>query len=87
MHFQHLLYYLNLHHIVVKEGKNTYYNDKGEIIKYTPNVPDCIVNNYFKSSISKHMFDISIPDKFNGEAIDCRNLILLVMEIRQIKEI
>ena len=69
-------YYLNLHHIVVKEGKNTYYNDKGEIIEYTPNVPDCIVNNYFKSSISKHMFDISIPDKFNGEAIDCRNLIL-----------
>ena len=69
-------YYLNLHHIVVKEEKNTYYNDKGEIIEYTPNVPDCIVNNYFKSSISKHMFDISIPDKFNGEAIDCRNLIL-----------
>ena len=58
-------YYLNLHHIVVKEGKNTYYNDKGEIIEYTSNVPDCIVNNYFKSSISKHMFDISIPDKLN----------------------
>lgn len=69
-------YYLNLHHIVVKEGKNTYYNDKGDIIEPTLNVPDCIVNNYFKSSISKHMFDISIPDKFNGEAVDCRNLIL-----------
>ena len=68
-------YYLNLHHIVVKEGKNTYYNDKGDIIE-PKNVPDCIVNNYFKSSISKHMFDISIPDKFNGEAVDCRNLIL-----------
>lgn len=68
-------YYLNLHHIVVKEGKNTYYNDKGNIIE-PKNVPDCIVNNYFKSSISKHMFDISIPDKFNGEAVDCRNLIL-----------
>ena len=69
-------YYLNLHHIVVKEGKNTYYNDKGDIIEPQKNVPDCIVNNYFKSSISKHMFDISIPDKFNGEAVDCRNLIL-----------
>lgn len=69
-------YYLNLHHIVVKEGKNTYYNDKGDTIKPQKNVPDCIVNNYFKSSISKHMFDISIPDKFNGEAVDCRNLIL-----------
>ena len=69
-------YYLNLHHIVVKEGKNTYYNDKGDTIEYTPNVPDCIVNNYFKSSISKHMFDISIPNKFNGETVDCRNLIL-----------
>ncbi len=68
-------YYLNLHHIV-KEGKNTYYNDKGDTIEPQEDVPDCIVNNYFKSSISKHMFDISIPDKFNGEAVDCRNLIL-----------
>lgn len=64
-------YYLNLHHIV----ENEYYDGKGTKINPTE-VPDCIVNNYFKSSISKHVFDISIPDKFNGEAVDCRNLIL-----------
>lgn len=64
-------YYLNLHHIV----ENKYYDGKGTKINPTK-VPDCIVNNYFKSSISKHMFDISIPDKYNGETVDCRNLIL-----------
>lgn len=64
-------YYLNLHHIVGKEC----YDGEGNIISEL-RVPDCIVNNYFKSSISKHMFDISIPSTYNGEAVDCRNLIL-----------
>lgn len=64
-------YYLNLHHIV----ENKYYDGKGTEINPTE-VPDCIVNNYFKSSISKHMFDISIPSTYDEKAIDCRNLIL-----------
>lgn len=65
-------YYLDLHHIV--EGK--YYNNKGEI---TPPVEvlDCIVNNYFKSSITKYGFTINIPDTDNkGNKIDKRDLIL-----------
>ena len=65
-------YYLDLHHIV--EGK--YYNNKGEI---TPPVEvlDCIVNNYFKSSITKYGFTINIPDTDNkGNKIDRRDLIL-----------
>lgn len=65
-------YYLDLHHIV--EGK--YYNNKGEI---TPSVEvlDCIVNNYFKSSITKYGFTINIPDTDNkGNKIDKRDLIL-----------
>ena len=65
-------YYLDLHHIV--EGK--YYNNKGKI---TPpeEVQDCIVNNYFKSSITKYGFTINIPDTDNkGNKIDKRDLIL-----------
>lgn len=65
-------YYLDLHHIV--EGK--YYNNKGEI---TPpiEVQDCIVNNYFKSSITKNGFTINIPDTDDkGNKIDRRDLIL-----------
>ena len=65
-------YYLDLHHIV--EGK--YYNNKGEI---TPpmEVQDCIVNNYFKSSITKNGFTINIPDTDSkGNKIDRRDLIL-----------
>lgn len=65
-------YYLDLHHIV--EGK--YYSNKGEI---TPPVEvlDCIVNNYFKSSITKKGFTINIPDTDNkGNKIDKRDLIL-----------
>ena len=65
-------YYLDLHHIV--EGK--YYNNKGKI---TPpeEVQDCIVNNYFKSSITKQGFTINIPDTDNkGNKIDKRDLIL-----------
>ena len=65
-------YYLDLHHIV--EGK--YYNNKGEI---TPpmEVQDCIVNNYFKSSITKNGFTINIPDTDGkGNKIDRRDLIL-----------
>ena len=65
-------YYLDLHHIV--EGK--YYSNKGEI---TPPVEvlDCIVNNYFKSSITKQGFTINIPDTDSkGNKIDRRDLIL-----------
>lgn len=65
-------YYLDLHHIV--EGK--YYNNKGKI---TPprEVQDCIVNNYFKSSITKYGFTINIPDTDSkGNKIDRRDLIL-----------
>lgn len=65
-------YYLDLHHIV--EGK--YYSNKGEI---TPpeEIQDCIVNNYFKSSITKYGFTINIPDTDSkGNKIDRRDLIL-----------
>lgn len=65
-------YYLDLHHIV--DGK--YYNNKGKI---TPpeEVQDCIVNNYFKSSITKKGFTINIPDTDSkGNKIDRRDLIL-----------
>lgn len=65
-------YYLDLHHII--EGK--YYNNKG---KQTPpvEVQDCIVNNYFKSSITKKGFTINIPDTDSkGNKIDKRDLIL-----------
>lgn len=65
-------YYLDLHHIV--EGK--YYNNKGESID-TVEVQDCIVNNYFKSSITKKGFTINIPDTDSkGNKIDKRDLIL-----------
>ena len=65
-------YYLDLHHIV--EGK--YYNNKG--IPIGPEeVYDCIVNNYFKSSITKEGFTINIPDTDSkGNKIDKRDLIL-----------
>lgn len=65
-------YYLDLHHIV--EGK--YYNNKGESADPVE-VQDCIVNNYFKSSITKNGFTINIPDTdSNGNKIDKRDLIL-----------
>lgn len=65
-------YYLDLHHIV--EGK--YYNNKGELVD-PEEVQDCIVNNYFKSSITKEGFTINIPDTDSkGNKIDRRDLIL-----------
>ena len=65
-------YYLDLHHIV--EGK--YYNNKGELVD-PEEVKDCIVNNYFKSSITKNGFTINIPDTDSkGNKIDRRDLIL-----------
>lgn len=65
-------YYLDLHHIV--EGK--YYNNKGESVDPIE-VSDCIVNNYFKSSITKKGFTINIPDTDSkGNKIDKRDLIL-----------
>lgn len=65
-------YYLDLHHIV--EGK--YYNNKGESVDPVE-VQDCIVNNYFKFSITKKGFTINIPDTDSkGNKIDKRNLIL-----------
>ena len=51
-------YYLDLHHII--DGK--YYNNKGEVLEEAIDVEDCIVNNYFKSSITKEGFTINIPD-------------------------
>ena len=65
-------YYLDLHHIV--EGK--YYNNKGESADPVE-VQDCIVNNYFKSSITKKGFTINIPDTDSKRnKIDKRDLIL-----------
>lgn len=65
-------YYLDLHHIV--DGK--YYNNKGNPIG-PEEVYDCIVNNYFKSSITKEGFTINIPDTDSkGNKIDKRDLIL-----------
>lgn len=66
-------YYLDLHHIV--DGK--YYNNKGQKLTESVSVTDCIVNNYFKSSITKKGFTIDIPDTDSkGNKIDKRNLIL-----------
>ena len=66
-------YYLDLHHIV--EGK--YYNNKGEVLEDTVEVKDCIVNNYFKSSVTKKGFTINIPDTdSSNNKIDKRDLIL-----------
>lgn len=65
-------YYLDLHHIV----DGVYYNNKGEILG-VEEVQDCIVNNYFKSSITKKGFTINIPDTDSkGNKIDRRDLIL-----------
>lgn len=64
-------YYLDLHHIV--DGK--YYNNKGESATLRE-VKDCIVNNYFKSSITKKGFTINIPDTYGSNKIDKRDLIL-----------
>lgn len=65
-------YYLDLHHIV----KGKYYNNKGESADPVE-VQDCIVNNYFKSSITKNGFTINIPDTDDkGNKIDRRDLIL-----------
>lgn len=66
-------YYLDLHHII--DGK--YYNNKGEVLEEAIEVQDCIVNNYFKSSITKKGFTIDIPDTDSkGNKIDKRDLIL-----------
>ena len=66
-------YYLDLHHIV--DGK--YYNNKGEELTTPTDVEDCIVNNYFKSSITKKGFTINIPDTDSKRnKIDKRDLIL-----------
>lgn len=65
-------YYLDLHHIV----DGVYYNNKGEQLEETAEVKDCIVNNYFKSSITKKGFTINIPDTYGSNKIDKRDLIL-----------
>ncbi len=66
-------YYLDLHHIV----DGVYYNNKGEVLEEAIEVQDCIVNNYFKSSITKKGFTINIPDTDSkGNKIDKRDLIL-----------
>lgn len=65
-------YYLDLHHIV----DGVYYNNKGKELKEATEVKDCIVNNYFKSSITKKGFTIDIPDTYGSNKIDKRDLIL-----------
>ena len=66
-------YYLDLHHIV----DGVYYNNKGKDLGKAIDVEDCIVNNYFKSSITKKGFTINIPDTDSkGNKIDRRDLIL-----------
>lgn len=65
-------YYLDLHHIV----DGVYYNNEGKPLG-VEEVQDCIVNNYFKSSITKKGFTINIPDTDSkGNKIDKRDLIL-----------
>lgn len=64
-------YYLDLHHIV----DGVYYNNKGKSATLRE-VKDCIVNNYFKSSITKKGFTINIPDTYDSNKIDKRDLIL-----------
>ncbi len=65
-------YYLDLHHIV----DGVYYNNEGKPLK-EEEVKDCIVNNHFKSSITKKGFTINIPDTDSkGNKIDKRDLIL-----------
>lgn len=68
-------YYLDLHHIV----DGVYYNNEGKPlgVEDVEEVKDCIVNNHFKSSITKNGFTINIPDTdSNGNKIDKRDLIL-----------
>lgn len=68
-------YYLDLHHIV----DGVYYNNEGKPLKEEDieEVKDCIVNNHFKSSITKKGFTINIPDTDSkGNKIDKRDLIL-----------
>ena len=65
-------YYLDLHHIV----DGVYYNNEGKPLG-VEEVQDCIVNNYFKSSITKKGFTIDIPNTDSkGNKIDKRDLIL-----------
>ena len=68
-------YYLDLHHIV----DGVYYNNEGKPLGVgdVEEVKDCIVNNHFKSSITKKGFTINIPDTDSkGNKIDKRDLIL-----------
>ncbi len=68
-------YYLDLHHII----DGVYYNNEGKPLKEEDieEVKDCIVNNHFKSSITKKGFTINIPDTDSkGNKIDKRDLIL-----------
>lgn len=68
-------YYLDLHHIV----DGVYYNNEGKKLEVNDakEVKDCIVNNHFKSSITKKGFTINIPDiDSKRNKIDKRDLIL-----------
>lgn len=68
-------YYLDLHHIV----DGVYYNNEGKPLGVddVKEVKDCIVNNHFKSSITKKGFTINIPNTDSkGNKIDKRDLIL-----------
>lgn len=84
-------YWKNLHHIIIKKGNNKeYYDSDGNLLRKEPNnseqsekednivqIDDFIINNYFKQSISRNLFDISIPYKDKkGNIIDQKDLIL-----------
>ena len=83
-------YWKNLHHIIIKDNNKEYYDSDGNLLKKEPDnnvqsekednivqIDDFIINNYFKQSISRKLFDISIPYKDEkGNIIDQKDLIL-----------
>lgn len=83
-------YWKNLHHIIIKGNNKEYYDSDGNLLKKEPDnnvqsekednivqIDDFIINNYFKQSISRKLFDISIPYKDEkGNIIDQKDLIL-----------
>lgn len=83
-------YWKNLHHIIIKGNNKEYYDSDGNLLKKEPDnnvqsekednivqIDDFIINNYFKQSISRKLFDISIPYKDEKEnIIDQKDLIL-----------
>lgn len=73
-------YWENLHHIIINNNNKQYYDSEGTLLSKDDNtakIEDFIINNYFKQSISRKLFDISIPYKDKkGDIIDQKDLIL-----------